>query len=74
MDRMFDASGLTGESKKNMNLYPKLEQFALPFPHDNTDFMDKIEIMNKYAIELNDKFRKMPGNLIQLKYKMKKQN
>ena len=59
---MFDASGLTGESKKNMNLYPKLEQFALPFPHDNTDFMDKIEIMNKYAIELNYKFRKMPGN------------
>jgi len=63
MDRMFDASGLTGESKKNMHLYPKLQQFPLPFPADNVDFMDKLAIMNKYAIEVNDKFRKMPAVL-----------
>lgn len=63
MDRMFDASGLTGESKKNMHLYPKLEQFPLPFPADNVDFMAKLNLMNNFAIELNDKFRKMPAVL-----------
>ena len=46
LDRMFDASGLTGESKKNMNLYPKLEQFPLPFPEENEDFKRKVDIMN----------------------------
>ena len=62
MDRMFEASGLTGESKKNMNLYPKLEQFPLPFPEDNHDFALKMETMNKFATDLNEKFRRMPGN------------
>merc|ERR1712131_331584 len=60
---MFDASGLTGKSKKNMNLYPKLEQFPLPFPEENEDFKRKVDIMNMYARQLNEKFRKMPAVL-----------
>ena len=59
IDRMFDASGLTGESKKNMNLYPKLEQFPLPFPNENEDFKTKVDIMNKLGCPKFSRFLKL---------------
>merc|ERR1712212_988409 len=60
LERLFESEGLTGESKKDLNLYPKLEQFPLPFPRDNPELYEKVTLMNEFAMKLDEQFRTMP--------------
>ena len=61
LDRMFESSGLTGEVKKDMNLYPHLEKPPLPFPKDNIELVNKVEVMNRFADAMEKKLRDQPG-------------
>merc|ERR1711990_528480 len=60
LDRMFESSGLTGEVKKDMNLYPHLEKPPLPFPKDNIELVNKVEVMNRFADTIEKKLRDQP--------------
>ena len=64
LDRMFESSGLTGEVKKDMNLYPHLEKPPLPFPKDNIELVNKVEVMNRFADTIEKKLRDQPGNVL----------
>ena len=63
LEKTFESEGLTGESTKDLNLYPKLQQHVLPYPTDNPAMTMKIKELNDFAIRLDSKFKESPGKL-----------